>query len=87
MNFLLKTIGRRDRRPNFVIFAVLSASAVGGWVVLVWSRKSYLRLVEIASYVFLVSLKVGRRRVSSIFHLFDFNVNQGNEGRWAWPQG
>ena len=46
---------------------------------LAWSRKSYLGPAEIAFYVFLVSFKDGRRRVSSRFHLFVFDVNQGNE--------
>ena len=45
MNLLLKTIDRRDRKPNFVIFVVSSAITL--------SRKSYLGPAEIASYVFL----------------------------------
>ena len=68
---LLKTDAVRDRRPNFVIFVVWSALIVGGWVVLIWSRKSCLGsslvcsrksclvLAEIASYVFLVLFKYG----------------------------
>ena len=32
----------RDRRPNFVLYVVCSALIVGGWVVLAWSRTSYL---------------------------------------------
>ena len=53
MNLLLKTIDRRDRKPNFVIFVVSSAVTLSRWVVLVLSRKSYLGPAEIASYVFL----------------------------------
>ena len=53
MNLLLKTIDRRDRKPNFVIFVVSSAITLSRWVVLVLSRKSYLGPAEIAYYVFL----------------------------------
>ena len=45
-----------------------------------WSRKSYLRLAEIATFLFPVFLKDGGRRVSSRFHLFVSGANQGNEG-------
>ena len=79
MNFLLKTIDREDRGPNVVIFVVLSAITVGWWVALVWSRKSYLGLAESTSYVFLVLFKGWEHMVSSRFHLFVFDVNQGNE--------
>ena len=79
MKILLKIIDRGDRRPNFVIFVVWSALNVGGWVMLVWSRNSHSGPAKIASYVSLVSFKDGRRRISSIFHLFVFDVNQGNE--------
>ena len=53
--------------------------SVSGWVVLAWSRKSYLGQAEITFCVFRVSFKDGRRKVSPRFHLFDFDVNQGNE--------
>ena len=32
VNFLLKTNGGRDRKPNFVLFLGWSALIVGGWV-------------------------------------------------------
>ena len=86
MNFLLKTIDRGDRGPNVVIFVVLSAITVGWWVALVWSRKSYLGLAESTSYVFLVLFKDWEHMVSSRFHLFVFDVNQGNEEA-GWVQG
>ena len=44
-----------------------------------WSRKCYSEPAEIASTVFLVLIKNGGRRVNPRFHLFDFDVNQGNE--------
>ena len=43
------------------------------------SRKSCLGPAEIPSAVFLVLFKDGRRRMSLRFHLFVFDVNQGNE--------
>ena len=46
LNFMLKTNVGRYRRTNFVIFIVLSASIVGGWVGLEWSRKSYSEPAE-----------------------------------------
>ena len=73
MNFLLssdivkllpKTYAGRNRRPNFDIFVLSSALTVGGLVLLVWSRQSFLGPVKIASYVFLVLFKEGGRRVS-----------------------
>ena len=54
-NFLLKTIDGVDRKPNLDIFVVWSALIVGGWVVLLWGRRSCLRPAVIAFYVFLVS--------------------------------
>ena len=48
-------------------------------MVLAWSRKSYLGQAEITFCVFRVSFKDGRRKVSPRFHLFDFDVNQGNK--------
>ena len=36
-----------DRTPNFVLSVVFSALIVGGWMVLAWSRKSYLGPAEI----------------------------------------
>ena len=68
-----------DRKPNFVIFLVLSALIVGGWMVVVWSRKSCLGLVEIASFVFRVLFTDEGCRASPRFQLFVSNVNQGNE--------
>ena len=40
LNVLLKTTGERDRQPNFVIFAVLSALIVRGW----WAVAGQLKL-------------------------------------------
>ena len=37
----------RDRRPNFVLYVVCSTLIVGGWVVLAWSRTSYLGQAKI----------------------------------------
>ena len=37
VNLLLKSNGARDRRPNFVIFAVWKAVIVGGLVVMAWA--------------------------------------------------
>ena len=79
MNYLLKTNGAIDIRPNFVIFVVWSALIVGKWVVVAWSRKSYVELAEIISFVFLVLFKDGGCKVSPRFHLFVFNINQGKE--------
>ena len=59
MNFLCKTNVERDRRLNFVIFAVWSSLIAGGWTVLVWSRKFYLGPPEKAYFVFLVLFKDG----------------------------
>ena len=47
-------VGKRDRRPQFVIFLVWSALIVGGWLVVDWGRKSYLVPVEISSFVDMV---------------------------------
>ena len=44
-----------------------------------WSRKSCLGPAEITSFVFLVLLKDGGRRVSLRFHIFVSDVNQGNK--------
>ena len=76
MKFLLKTIDRRDLSSYFVIFGVTSALTVAEWVVLVWSRKSYLGPAEVTSYVFL-ERKDARHRVNSRLHLFVFDVNEG----------
>ena len=48
-------------------------------VLVAWSRKSCLRPVEIASFVFLVLFKDGGCWVSLRFHLFVSDVNQGYE--------
>ena len=48
-------------------------------MLLTWSRKFYLRAAKNTSYVFLVSFKDGRRRVSSRFHLFVLDGNQQDE--------
>ena len=45
----------------------------------VWSSKSCLGPAEIASFVFLVLFKDGRRRSNSIFHFFIFDVNHEHE--------
>ena len=44
-----------------------------------WSRKSCLGPAETASFVFLVLFMDGVRRVSSRFHVFASDVNQGKE--------
>ena len=42
--------------------------------------REYDLILEIASFVFLVLFKdVGGRRVSPRFHLFVYDINQGNE--------
>ena len=69
----------RETRPDFVIFVVSSALIVGKWVVVAWSRKSWVELAEIISFVFQVLFKDGGCRVSPRFHLFVFNINQGKE--------
>ena len=63
VDFLFKTNGERDR-SNSVIFEVWSALIVGGWVVIVKSRKPYLEPA-----VFLLLFKDGGRRVGPKFHL------------------
>ena len=68
----------RGRRPNFVNFVVWSSLIVGVWVVVACSKKSCLGPAEIASFVFLVLFKDGKRRVSPRFPLFVSDVNQGN---------
>ena len=57
MNLYLKANGRRNRRPNFVIFVVCCALIVGRWLVVERSRKSFLVLAEFESFVFLVLFK------------------------------
>ena len=79
VNLLLKTNVGRNRGPNFVDFVVWNTLVVGGLVLVVWSRKSCLGPAKIASFVFLVLLKNGGRRVSLRFYLFFSDVNQGNE--------
>ena len=56
---MMVLMGRRDRKSNFVIFVVWNALIVGGWVLVVWSRKSYLGPAEIIFFVFLVLFKDG----------------------------
>ena len=58
VNPFLKTIGRRDRRFNFVIFVVWSSLIVDRWLVVAWGENSFLRLAEISSLMFLVFFKV-----------------------------
>ena len=74
VKLLLKTNGGRDRRPIFCV--VWSALIVGGWVVVVCTRKSCLGLAEITSSVFLVLFKDGGCMESPRFHLFVSDVNQ-----------
>ena len=45
-NLLLKSNGVRERRPNFAIFVVWDALIVGGWVLVIYGRKYYLRPAE-----------------------------------------
>ena len=54
----------------FVIFVVWSALIVGRWVVVVWTRKSYLLLA-----VFLVLFKDGQPRVDPRSHLLGDEVS------------
>ena len=56
---LLKTIGMRDRRFNFVIFLVWSALIVDKWLVVAWGEKSCFGMAEISSLMFLVLFKYG----------------------------
>ena len=69
----------------FCYFCNLKYFIVGGRVVVAWSRRSYLGLAEIASFVSLILFKDGGRRVSPRFHLFVPYVNQGKE-ETAWVQ-
>ena len=54
VNLLLKNNVGKYRRPHFVVFVVWSALVVCQWVLVDWSRKSYLGPVEISSFVYLV---------------------------------
>ena len=54
VNYLLKTNGGRDKRPDlflffFCFFVIWSALSVAGSMVVAWSRKSYLGPGEITS--------------------------------------
>ena len=79
VNLLLNT-NRGDRRSNFVIFVVWYTLIVGRWVLVgvlvAWSRKSCLGLVEITSFLSLVLFKNAGRKVSPRFHLFVSDFNQ-----------
>ena len=75
-NLLLKANGGETES---LIFLFWSALVVGGWMVVAWSRNSCLGPAEIASFVFLILLEDGGRKVSPRFHLFVSDVNQGNE--------
>ena len=55
VSLLLKTNGGRDKTKIF--FIVWSASIVGGWVRVLWSRKFCLGPAEITFFVFLDLLK------------------------------
>ena len=77
----------RDRIPIFVICVVRSVIFVGCWVVMAWTGKSCLGPAEI-SPVFLVQSKDGGCRMSSIFHLFVADANEGKRDvRWVQDQG
>ena len=81
-NLLLNTNGRRNRRPNFVIFVVRYTLIIGGWVFcggLGGVEQVKLGQAEIASFVSLVLFKNAGRKVSPRFHLFVSDVNQGNK--------
>ena len=54
VNPLSKSNWGRERRPNFVTRVVGSFFFVGGWVVMVWSKNSYLGPAEISPNVFLL---------------------------------
>ena len=75
----LKSHWWRGRRPNFLIFVVWSALIAGGWMVVLWSRKSSLGPVKIASFLCLVLFKDEGRRLSPRLHLFVSYVNHWNE--------
>ena len=47
-----------------LLFCIWSVLIIGEWVVLAWSRKSYLRPDEIPSCVFLILFMNGGRKVS-----------------------
>ena len=84
VNLLLNTNrgggGGGDRRSNFVIFVVWYTLIVGRWVLVgmlvAWSRKSCLGLVEITSFLSLVLFKNAGRKVSPRFYLFVSDFNQ-----------
>ena len=59
-------MGGRDRKLNFVIFVVWSASIAAMWQV-TWSRKYCLEPSETASFVFLILFKAtqGESKISS----------------------
>ena len=67
VNNLLKTTG-----------ALWSALIAAGWVIVAWSRKSCLGPADITSFECLVLFTNGGCRMSAKFHLFIFDVNQGN---------
>ena len=81
-NLLLNTNGRRNRRPNFVIFVVRYTLIIGGWVFcggLGGVEQVKLGQAEIASFVSLVLFKNAGRKVSPRFHVFVSDVNRRNK--------
>ena len=81
---LLSNVNKgRNKRANFVNFSVWYTLIVGGLVsvgvLVAWSIKSCLGPAEIASFVSLVLFKNVGRKVSSRFHLFVSDVDQGNK--------
>ena len=83
VNLLLNINKGRNKITNFVIFVVWYTLIVGGLVsvgVLVgWSIKSCLGPAEIASFVSLVLFRNVGHKVSPRFHLFVYDVDQGNK--------
>ena len=46
--------GSGERQNVLFFFVIWKALIIGGWVVVVWGRKSYLGSAEISSFVYLV---------------------------------
>lgn len=63
--------------PSLFIFVVGSALIVGGWVVMVWSRKYYLGLAVFLGYFKEDGTKGGSKILS--FYLLVSDVYHGNE--------
>ena len=77
----VKNLWGCDRMPNFVNFVVWSPLLVGGLVVVLWSRRSYFGLTEIASFVF-YSRMVDEEWVKRFISLFLMWI----KGMWRWSE-